>query len=425
MDLIRNEVLREEIYKEILDNGLEIYVLPKKDYVKQFAIFATRYGSIDNDFILPDKNERIKVPDGIAHFLEHKLFEEEEGNVFDRFTKNGANANAYTSFTLTAYLFSCTYNFYENLKILLNFVSRPYFTEESVKKEIGIIEQEINMYKDDPNWRVFFNILDCLYVNHPVKIDIAGTVDSIKKINKDLLYKCYNTFYNPNNMVLFVVGNVNPERVVEESRNMIIKEGKAKIKRFYPEEPESINRDFIEDKMMVAEPLMYLGYKDISAYKGSRELLKRIITTNICLELLIGKSSKLYNDLYNEGLITSNFDFEYTGEIGYGYTLIGGEVSDPIRVSERIKKGVSVLVKEGIDGSDFERIKKKLYGSFVRSFNSIDAIAHNFISFYMKDIFIFDYISAINDITAQDVLERFQTHFKDENSALSVITPLK
>lgn len=209
------EQLNEKLYHETLANGLEVYILPKQGFNKTYATFTTKYGSIDNHFIPLDGGEPLKVPDGIAHFLEHKMFEDEDGDVFQLFSKQGASANAFTSFTRTAYLFSSTSEVDKNLETLLDFVQHPYFTEKSVEKEKGIIGQEITMYDDNPDWRVYFGIIENMYENHPVRIDIAGTVELIDKITKDLLYKCYETFYHPKNMVLFVIGSLQPDEIIK------------------------------------------------------------------------------------------------------------------------------------------------------------------------------------------------------------------
>ena len=204
----KNRIINEEVISAKLDSGLDVLLIPKKGYIKKYAIFSTKYGSNDNKFIPINENDVIQVPEGIAHFLEHKLFEEPEGNIFDEFSKLGTNVNAFTNFNQTSYLFSCTDNFCESLELLIKFVQNPYFTDENVEKEKGIIAQEIKMYEDNPGWRVFFNALKGMYFEHPVKIDIAGTIESIQNIDKETLYKCYNTFYNPKNMVLVTVGEI-------------------------------------------------------------------------------------------------------------------------------------------------------------------------------------------------------------------------
>ena len=254
--------IRENLYCSKLPSGLEVFILPKMEYSKQFAIYATNFGSVDMRFSVPGENKVTEVPAGVAHFLEHKLFEEEEGNVFDRFSRLGASANAYTNFTTTAYLFSSTSNFYKCLEVLLQFVQSPHFTDENVEKEKGIISQEIRMYDDNGEWKSFFNMLQGLYHRHPVRVDIAGTVESISGIDKDVLYKCYNNFYHPDNMALIVVGNVDIDEtmeLVEKNAKKNLSEREEEIKRYYPEEPPHIHAERIEQVLAVSQPIFNIG----------------------------------------------------------------------------------------------------------------------------------------------------------------------
>lgn len=419
---IFNETIKEKMYHYEHESGLNVYVMPKKGFIKQYAMFATHYGSNDSQFIVPGETEKTLVPDGIAHFLEHKMFEEEEGSIFEEFSKNGASANAYTNFTTTAYLFSSTDNFYDNLKLLLDFVQRPYFTDENVEKEKGIIAQEIRMYDDDPSWRLFFNMLGGLYHLHPVKVDIAGTIESISKIDKDILYKCYRTFYHPSNMVLFAVGDIDINKVVDIVNNSVKTDKRqGEIKRIYPNEPESINKNYVEQKMAVSMPLFNIGFKDYDVGYGGKKLLKKDIVTQICLEILAGRSSDLYEELYNDGLIDSTFDTEYVGEIDHGYSIIGGQSNDPEAVKQAVLDKISKV--DSIDDSDLNRIKRKITGRFLKSFNSVEGISHNFITYYMRGINILDYTTTIEEITHEDVLNRFKTFFNEKNCVLSVIKP--
>ncbi len=348
----KNDVIGEVLYHTALTNGLRMYVIPKKGYARKYAVYATKYGSIDNEFRADNEKQPTKVPDGIAHFLEHKLFEEEKGNIFNEFSKLGAQPNAYTNFTTTAYLFYTTDNFLESLNLLLNFVSRPYFTDENVNKEKGIIAQEIRMYHDNPNWRVYFNLLKALYKNHPVRIDIAGTIESINSIDKDMLYKCYKTFYNPSNMVLAIVGDVDPDRVFKETEDIIKRldlPSSTRIERLYPGEPYDVNKGRIQETMEVSTPLFAIGFKERNTGVKGKELMERDIITNICLDLLIGKSSRLYNKLYDQGLINETFEKGYSGQVEYGFSMIAGESSDPQRVVAAVMDEINLMNKEGLD----------------------------------------------------------------------------
>ncbi|KHO62820.1 zinc protease [Thermoanaerobacter sp. YS13] len=424
MQQLYNERINEKMLLQELDNGLKVYIMPKRGYTKQFAIFATHFGSNDSKFIAPGDTDVTEVPDGVAHFLEHKMFEEEEGSIFEQFSKLGASANAYTNFTTTAYLFGCTENFYKNLKLLVKFVQHPYFTDENVEKEKGIIAQEIRMYQDDPNWRVYFNALEALYHVHPVRKDIAGTIESISQINKEILYKCYYTFYHPENMVLFAVGDIDIDKtldIIKENMRQDKKQGE--IERIYPKEPSSVYKKEVVQDMQVSIPLFNLGFKDTDVGFGGKKLLKKNLEIQIGLEMALGRSSDLYERLYNEGLIDSTFSFDYGGEIDYGYSIIGGQSKDPFKVRDIILNAINNL--QFLKEEDFERIKKKYIGKFLRTFNSVDSIAYSFINFYMKEINLLDYLDVLYSIIFEDVRERFQNHLREENSVLSVVNPIK
>lgn len=423
---MESELLREEMYFEELENGLKIFFMPRKGYTKQYAIFATNYGSNDNMFIAPGENTITQVPEGIAHFLEHKLFEEAEGNIFDKFSELGSDVNAYTNFTSTCYLFSSTDRFFENLALLIEFVQSPHFTDENVEKEKGIIAQEIRMYDDDPNWKVFFNALRSMYHFHPVKNDIAGTIDSINKITKEDLYKCYHTFYSPQNMILFVTGDVDKEKVFQVVREHI-KNGERKteeeIKRIYPEEPSTIVQNKIEERLEVSIPLFNIAFKDRHCGEKGEKLLRKIIAQRILLEMLFGKSSDFYTKLYEEGLINDTFGYEYTGEIQYGYSMLEGESKNPSQVFEKVMGYLEQIKKDGLNQEDFERIKKKFIGKHIASYNSIESVATSFVAYYFKDIHIFDYIRELKDISFKSIQERFHEDFSMQESVLSTILP--
>ncbi len=425
LEKLFDETLNETLYSATHSSGLRVYILPKKGYSKVYATFSTKYGSVDNKFVVPGEENETEVPDGIAHFLEHKLFEEEGGNVFDRFMRIGASPNAFTSFNLTSYLFSCTSEFMENFDTLINFVQNPYFTDESVEKEQGIIGQEIRMYEDDPNWRVFFNCLEGLYKHHPVRKDIAGTIESIGNINKEVLFKCYNTFYHPSNMIIFVIGEVNPEEILERvSKNIKANKMMEKeIKRIYPDEPKEIAKPLVEQNLSVSVPLFQIGFKDSDIGYGGKGLLKKDITTKIILEMLLGKSSSLYQSLYEEGIINDSFEVDYTGEKEYAFSAIGGESANPERVKDEIIKEIKRLDKEQLDRETYERIKKVIYSRFVRQFNHIEKLANSFTSNMFKGINLFDYKNVYESITFEDVEERFYLHFKEDNMVLSIVRP--
>ena len=425
---MKNELTGEGLYYKQHESGLKIYIMPRKGYTSSYAIFGTKYGSVDSEFVVPGEDSVTKVPDGIAHYLEHKMFDMPDGsNVFDSFSRYGANANAFTSFNMTAYLFSSTSNFCDNLKILMDYVQKPYFTKESVQKEQGIIGQEIRMYDDNAGWRVFFNLLGCLYQNNPVKIDIAGTIESISKIDNELLYKCYNTFYNLSNMTLFVTGDFEADKVLEVIEGSILKNEpfSEEIKRIYPDEPKEIASPYKEISLSVAMPMFVIGFKDNDVGYGGKKLLKKIIETDILIRILFSKSSPLYEKLYNDGLITQSFGAEYSPQIDYGYTAIEGESEDPKKVYEIIMDYIGELRKNGISKGDFQRAKKVVWGKYIRSYNDIEDFAHTFLTDSFMDINYLDYYEVYKDISFADVSKRFMEHFDREYSAMSVVSPVK
>lgn len=422
----KNKATGEELYYGTHSSGLEMYIIPKKGYSKTYAIFGTRYGSVDSEFVVPDETEVTKVPDGIAHYLEHKMFDQPDGsNVFDKFSKYGGNANAFTSFNMTAYLFSATSNIEENLETLMDYVQSPYFTKESVEKEQGIIGQEIRMYDDDGKWRLFFNFLDCIYQNHPVKKDIAGTVESISHITPDYLYKCYNTFYNLSNMVIVVIGDIDPVKISKVIENGVKKNEpfSQEIKKIYPSEPNEISKPYAEQTLSVAKPLFMTGFKDVDNSLKGKELLKKSIEMNILLKMLFGKSSKLYKELYEKGLISNSFSFEYTFQPDYAYSSVDGESSEPKTVYNAIIDEIERIHRDGLSIESFERIKKVIWGEYIRMQNDVEDYAHTFIQMKLMGVDYFEFPEAYSEISFEDIQNRFKNHFVKERSVLSVINP--
>jgi predicted Zn-dependent peptidase len=429
MEKINFDQLQEELYHEKLSNGLNVYILPKKGFNKTFATFTTKYGSIDNHFVPFGQEEYKKVPDGIAHFLEHKLFEKEDGDVFQQFSKQGASANAFTSFTRTAYLFSSTSDVEKNLETLVDFVQDPYFSEKTVEKEKGIIGQEITMYDDNPDWRLYFGLIQNLYQNHPVKIDIAGTIESISHITKDLLYECYNTFYHPSNMLLFIVGPVDPNKFMDQ-----VRENQAK--KDYKEMPE-IQRKFEDEPLQTAEQKQVLemnvqtskcliGMKALHVDQSGAELLKNELTMNVLLDLLFGKSSENYNQLYTEGLIDETFSYDYTQEQGFGFAMIGGDTENPDKLTEQLKnmlfhaKNATSFTEEQL-----ERAKKKKIGSFLRAVNSPEYIANQFTRYAFNDMNLFDVVPTLEKITLDDVKRLASEVISEERFSVCQVIPKK
>lgn len=397
--------------------GLKIYILEKPLYNSAYAIFGTKYGSIDNVFSV--NGERVEVPEGIAHFLEHKLFESEDGDAFTRYAETGAYANAFTSFDKTCYIFNCSSRFYDNLEILLDFVQSPYFTAATVEKEQGIIGQEIRMYDDSPAWRVMFNMLLAMYKSHPVRIDIAGTTDSIAKIDDKLLYKCYNTFYNPQNMFLCIAGNVNTEKILKMVEAAVKPKESIELQRIMPKEPDSVLKPYVEQALEVAQPMFCFGYKENADTPLS---VKDRVCTAVLLEMIAGDASPLYKRLTNDGLINDDFSFEYFNGEGYSAVIFEGESQNPKKVAEEIKLEVNRLKADGLNKKLFNAVRSGLYGDAIRVFNSVEAITMGLVDCAMNDTGLFDDIKYLKAITADDVYKRLSL-LNDECTVLSVIVP--
>ncbi|SDC13043.1 Predicted Zn-dependent peptidase [Melghirimyces thermohalophilus] len=426
MEKIEHSQLKETIYYEQLPNGLKVYLLPKPGYNKTYATFTTRYGSIDNHFQPPGKEE-IRVPDGIAHFLEHKMFEEPEGDVFNKFSKQGASANAFTSFNRTAYLFSCTENVEKNLQTLIDFVQHPYFTDESVEKEKGIIGQEIRMYDDNPDWRCHFGLIGAMFQNHPVKIDIAGTIESISKIDKETLYTCYHTFYHPSNMLLFVVGPIDPEAIMDQVRqNQADKayEKQEDIRRIYPEEDEKVAQEKVEAHLSVGISKCLFGFKENRIGLSGDDLVKQELATEVMLEALFGQGSELYQSLYDEGLIDDHFGYDYTLEEGYGFSMVGGDTADPDQLLARIREELPSIKETGIPEETVDRIRKKKLGNYLRFYNSPEWIANQFTHYRLNDTDLFNIIPMLEQLKSEEVNKRLQEHIDWDRFAVSLVRPI-
>ncbi len=423
---IYNDIVKETLYFGQHASGLSVYVMPKKGYSKSYAVFGTHFGSVDRKFLTPGKQNMTEIPDGVAHFLEHKMFEQPDGgNVFESYARHGANANAYTSFNLTAYLFESTQDILDNLGILLDFVRQPYFTEENVAKEQGIIGQEIGMYDDDPEWRVMMNFLSNMFVNHPVRRDIAGTVESIAKITKDTLYECYNTFYNLSNMVLFVIGDVVPEAVAQCVETHI-KESEPfteEIVRDYGTEPENVLEPKVSEKLSVSVPMFMFGFKDTDCGYDGEKLLKKNLELSVLAEALFGKSGELYTRLYDGGYILGDLGIEVECEKDYGFTAVSGESKNPDEVRRIVLEYLDSVREDGISREDFERIKRAMWGRYVKQFNNINSVAHSFLSNIFNHIGIFDFTEVMEKITLEEINQRLAEQFISEKSVLSVIEP--
>lgn len=406
-------------------SGLPIYVFPKK-LTTTFAYFAVRYGSLDSSFYVGDAKEPTVVPDGIAHFLEHKMFENEGGvDSFSRFAALGADVNAYTSYNRTAYLFSCTEHFEESLEELLGFVTAPYFTDASVGKEQGIIAEEIRMYEDNPWERCLQNLLEALYWRHPVQKNICGSVASIAQITPELLYDCYHAFYNPTNMALIVCGDVDTDRIVEIADRALPHTFTAKeIRRVPVDEPREIRAPYTESRMQVAKPIFSIGIKDADFGGTPIERMRRDMAMSLLDEILFSRSGRFYNDLFESGVITPSFGSGYSAGESFGFFSISGESDRPEEVLARLKEYLDRVRREGIPDEDFERCKRVMYADEIRAYDSTEEIASRLLTFVFEDTELFSCPSVLESIEKQELEEILKHSFAESDFVLSVIRPM-
>ncbi len=416
-ELVEQRRLRETIHREVLPSGLRAFVLPKPGFQTRYATFATRYGSNDQNFVDAD-GRRHDTPAGIAHFLEHKLFEEEGGNVSERFSALGAMANAYTNYTATTYLFSTATEFPQALELLLRFVQHPYFTPESVAKEQGIIGQELRMYLDDPRVAVFQNLMEALYHEHPVRVEIGGTVESIERITVDDLYLCHRTFYSPSNMVFFATGDVDPAGVFDAVHRLVPSERSAPVERLRPKEPEAVRSELVRRAMPVGVPLIDIGFKDDPARENP---LEREIEMEILLDCLFGTSSDIYQTLYEEGLVSEHFAASYFAGDDFAASVLGGPTPDPDRLLARLLALLGERCRAGLAREAVERSRRKSVGEFVALFNSPEAVAHSFTEYALRGLDLFDALDVLDALRPEDIERRLQEHFSSPRTSASIV----
>lgn len=419
MEKIEYKQINETLYKEILDNGLKIFLLPKPGFHKTYGLFSTNYGSIDNTFGHTDETIQ-HVPDGIAHFLEHKLFEKEDGDVFHVFGEQGASANAFTSFTRTSYLFSASNRVKENLTTLLDFVQEPYFTKETVEKEKGIIGQEIQMYEDDANWRQFFGIIGNLFPNHPVHIDIAGTVASIAEITAEDLYLCYNTFYHPSNMTLFVVGDFEPNELLDMIEQNQAKKSFEPIRPIVRELPNETYEDIIpyaQLEMPVTRTKSVVGIKGLLHHLPEEEMekVKFRLSLQLLFQLLLGNTSDNYLELYQKGIIDDTFGFELTIDRGFYFADFSSDTDQADEFEHAIKQILLTFdTSEAVNEESLALLKKKMLGKFFQSLNSLEFIANQFTQDLYDTVTLFDIPEVIQSVELADVLKAGHSFIQEE-----------
>lgn len=413
--------LKASYYEYTHRSGLHMLLCPMEGFKSSYAMFGTAYGSVDTVIKTDEQGDFVKLPEGIAHYLEHKLFECEECSAFEKYAKTGANANAFTTFDRTCYLFGCSENFRDSLEILLDFVTHPYFTPENVEKEQGIIGQEIRMYDDSPDWRVFFNLLEAIYHKNPVKIDIAGTTESIAEITADLLYKCYDTFYNLNNMVLCIAGSFDIDEVIETADKVLKPADPFYLERGDCGEPDGIVKPYVEQRLPVATTIFNIGFKGKTGTEKENYLGS--VADEIFLEALCDDYTDIYRSLYDDGLINSTFGSEVFSGWNYESLLISGESKDPRKVYEKICAAFDRMVSEGIPEDLFKCAQRSVYGRYLRSLETADSVASAMFTGYFPGVGMYEIMDYEASLTAEDVIDRIRKTYSSANSALSVIRP--
>ena len=416
--------LDETCYRETLENGLTVAVVPKKGFTRKLAYFVTDYGAIHRSFTLEGKSYR--APDGVAHYLEHKLFDMPGGrDVSAEFAAMGAMTNAFTSYDMTAYYFSCTENFDDCLKLLLEFVSTPYFTEESVEKERGIIDQEIGMNQDAPDSVIFENLMVSMYENHPIRVPILGTSETIRQITPEVLHTCHRAFYTPGNMLLCVIGDVEPEEVAAIARQ-VLGTDKQEVGIKAPIRPESMTcpRAEVSRVMEVAMPMFNLAFKCEPIGQGEAAIRQEMVA-DLAAEILFGESSRLYLRLYEEGLIDSSFGGGFETIDGCAMLMCSGDSEDPKAVRDAILKQMDEIRAEGIDEATFRRLKRSALGRRIRSLDSFDATVFRICAYHFSGFDYFRFPEVYHSIEKEEITAFLDRVVTENRCSLSVIDPIK
>ena len=414
-----SELLGENYERIVHKSGLPIYVFPKK-MATAHALLAVNYGSVDG---ATDKN--VAFPDGIAHFLEHKLFANEDGSdSFERFSAFGADANAYTSHTRTVYLFSATDRFADSLSELIDFVTHPYFTPESVEKEQGIIAEEIRMCRDNPYDRCYYNMLEGLYQKHPVKKEICGSIASIASITDQTLYDCYRTYYRLSNMALVVCGDVTVEEVLAIVDARLAEAiDKEEVHRAVITEPAAINKPRVTERGQVAKPIFSIGVKDVNIPADPTERAKRDAGMAILSEMLFSESGELYDRLFGSGLISPEFSADFALTRDFGFLQISGESDDPDKVLAEVLSFIEAQKKKGLSKEDFERCRRVEFAEYIKGFDSTEEIANTLIAFVFDGAEIFSYADILRDMDFDYINTLFADFFDPSHVTISIVTP--
>lgn len=415
----------ERLFRGQLANGLAVFILPKPQFLRTYAVLSTNYGSIDSQFETPNRG-LVEVPPGIAHFLEHKLFAEEDGNAFDRFAQWGSSVNAFTSYTQTSYLFSTIEGWQEALIELIRFVNSPYLTEENVEKEKGIIEQELRMYEDYPDNRVHSTLLENLYHANPVRIDIGGTVESVRAITVEALLNCYHTFYQPNNMALAVVGDVDPWETLGLIREKYPtwKHYQGSIKRVYPKEPAKVVNPWDEEPLNITRPRYLLGFKHEPMWQGE-ELLRQQIVMSLVWRLVAGRSSQYFGELYESNLVNDSFGASFNSSPQFAYSVVGSETDEPERLHEELTRIIRQLQTEPLSPTDIERLKRQLYGGHIAAHDSFEYIANRLVSHYFNQTPYHKFLALVQGVTVKEVQTALNDELHWDRSSVSILRPVQ
>ena len=414
--------LGETVYRTVLPNGLTVMVVPRPGFAKYLAYFVTDYGSIHTEYTL--NGETLQAPDGVAHFLEHKMFDLPGRDVSEEFAAMGAITNAFTSYDLTAYYFSCMENFEKNLKLLLEFVSTPYFTAESVEKEMGIIDQEIGMNADAPDSKVFEDLMCAMYRQHRIRVPILGTSETIRQITEKTLYDCHRAFYTPENMMLCVVGDADPDMVADIATGILGTERQAAgSKRCRWDEDMTVAQSVVRRQMEIAMPTFQLGFKCSCPEKGEAAIRREIIG-DLAAEALFGESSELYLRLYEDGLIDSSFGGGFETVDGCAMLICGGDSDDPEAVRDAVLMQGEKLAKTGIGEEAFTRMKRSAMGRRIRGLDSFDSTCFRLCAYHFSDFDYFRFPELYEDIRADEIRQFLAEVVQKDRCALSIVEPI-
>jgi len=411
----------ETLYSETLPNGLTIRVVPKPNFNRTFAVFATDYGGADRRFSLG--GDWIDTPAGIAHYLEHKMFDTKDGNAMNLLAANGVQPNAFTSSDMTAYYFESTKRFAENLELLLQFVSVPYFTEESVEKERGIIGQEIGMIEDSPDFQVYIRLMEALYQNSPVRCSVAGTVESIAQITAQSLYDCHKAFYAPSNMALAVVGNVDPEQVLEIASNVLPspKAPKPMVDYGEKESPLPVTQ-YTELQMEVSAPQFMIGAKVVPELYGMPRLHQKHIGS-LAMSALFGRASRFYTKLYSKNILSTDFELDFDYSADTASLFLAGESSNPGAVLEEVLAAAEDVRKNGLDEQKFERVKSATFGSMLFGLEDFDNLAVSLAQSVFSGYNPLDTYTTRADVSVDECNRFIAENLTPEKLAMSVLKP--